>query len=233
MGPIVYHTHFAVFIEALLPIALFLALNEAAISYTMVGFSAVLLTAIVVSASRGGLVIACAEVIVVLVLSHLRKPKTGRKIAFVALALIGVTVVFALIVGFRDSIEAVLLRNFNLRTPPVRRFHPAYDRCASLDWVGTRLLACGISRLCHVRSGSDRQSGALRLVAVDGGRWVAGRVCHARAYSVGRKAGDSIHLGHRRDCRPHSRSVRLPVFSSGGRRVANSNSGYGSSRSHG
>ena len=100
MGPIVYHTHFAVFIEALLPIALFLALNEAAISYTMVGFSAVLLTAIVVSASRGGLVIACAEVIVVLVLSHLRKPKTGRKIAFVALALIGVTVVFALIVGF-------------------------------------------------------------------------------------------------------------------------------------
>jgi hypothetical protein len=100
MGPIVYHTHFAVFIETLLPIALFLALNEAAISYTMVGFSAVLLTAIVVSASRGGLVIACAEVIVVLVLSHLRKPKAGRKIAFVALALIGVTVVFALIVGF-------------------------------------------------------------------------------------------------------------------------------------
>jgi O-antigen ligase len=100
MGPIVYHTHFAVFIETLLPIALFLALNEAAISYTMVGFSAVLLTAIVVSASRGGLVIACAEVIVVLVLSQLRKPKAGRKIAFVALALIGVTVVFTLIVGF-------------------------------------------------------------------------------------------------------------------------------------
>jgi hypothetical protein len=100
MGPIVYHTHFAVFMETLLPIALFLAVNEAAISYTMVGFSAVLLTAIVVSASRGGLVIACAEVMVVLVLSHLRKPKAGRKIAFVALALIGVTVVFALIVGF-------------------------------------------------------------------------------------------------------------------------------------
>ena len=28
MGPIVYHTHFAAFIEAILPIALFLALSE-------------------------------------------------------------------------------------------------------------------------------------------------------------------------------------------------------------
>ena len=45
MGPIVYHTHFAVFVETILPIALFLALGEARESYTFLGISAVLLTA--------------------------------------------------------------------------------------------------------------------------------------------------------------------------------------------
>ena len=62
MGPIVYHTHFAVFIETILPIALFLALSEVRNSFTFLGVSAVLLTAVVVSASRGGLIIGCAEI---------------------------------------------------------------------------------------------------------------------------------------------------------------------------
>ncbi len=57
MGPIVYHTHFAAFVETILPIALFLALSETSESYTFLGVSAVLLTALVVSASRGGLLI--------------------------------------------------------------------------------------------------------------------------------------------------------------------------------
>ena len=54
MGPIIYHTHFAVFIETILPIALVLAFE----SYTYLGIAAVLLAALVVSASRGGLIIA-------------------------------------------------------------------------------------------------------------------------------------------------------------------------------
>src|SRR5271156_5640428 len=58
MGPIVYHTHFAAFIETILPLALCLTLNEARRHYTYLGISAVLLAAVVVSASRGGLIIA-------------------------------------------------------------------------------------------------------------------------------------------------------------------------------
>ncbi len=73
MGPIVYHTHFAAFVETILPLALFLALREARESYTFLGISAVLLTAVVVSASRAGLLIGFAEVVGVLLLSHLRK----------------------------------------------------------------------------------------------------------------------------------------------------------------
>ena len=103
MGPIVYHTHFAAFIEVLLPIALFLALTEAGRRYTMLGVSAVLLTALVVSASRGGLVIAGAEVIAVLVLSRLRKPPGGPRITLLALLLVGLTTVLTVIVGFETA----------------------------------------------------------------------------------------------------------------------------------
>jgi O-antigen ligase len=105
MGTIVYHTHFAVFIETILPIALSLALSEARNSYTFLGVSAVLLTALVVSASRGGLIIACVEVLAVVVLTHLQKPKAGRRIGVLALTLMGVTVVLTLIVGFETVSE--------------------------------------------------------------------------------------------------------------------------------
>lgn len=105
MGPIVYHTHFAVFIETILPIALCLALNEVRNSYTFLGVSAVLLTAVVISASRGGLILVCVEVLGVLLLSHLQKPKAGRRIGSLALILAGVTAVLILIVGFETASE--------------------------------------------------------------------------------------------------------------------------------
>jgi|HubBroStandDraft_1064217.scaffolds.fasta_scaffold73390_2 hypothetical protein len=103
MGPIVYHTHFAALIETILPIALFLALREAAESYTFLVISAVFLTALVVSASRGGLLIGFAEVVGVLLLSHVQKAKVGRRIWFAALALAGATGVLTLIVGFETA----------------------------------------------------------------------------------------------------------------------------------
>jgi hypothetical protein len=103
MGPIVYHTHFAAFVETILPIALFLALRETRKSYTFLGISAVLLTAIVVSASRAGLMIGFAEVLGVLLLSHLQKAKLSRRIRFAALGLAGATGVLILIVGFETA----------------------------------------------------------------------------------------------------------------------------------
>jgi hypothetical protein len=105
MGPIVYHTHFAALIETILPIALSLTLGGVRISYTFLGVSALLLTGVLVSASRGGMIIAGAEVLVVFMLSHLRKAERGRRIGFVAMALIGVTAAFTLIVGFEAAAE--------------------------------------------------------------------------------------------------------------------------------
>ncbi len=103
MGPIVYHTHFAAFIEAILPIALFLALSEGSRSNAFLLVSAVLLTAVVVSASRGGLVIVCVEASAVLVLFHLQKRGTGRRIGVIALSLVGFTAILALIVGLATA----------------------------------------------------------------------------------------------------------------------------------
>jgi O-antigen ligase len=101
MGPIIYHTHFAVFIETILPITLFLAFE----SYTYLGTAAVLLAALVVSASRGGLIIASGEVLVVLFLAYRQRPEASRKIIRIALALAGVTAILTLIVGFATASE--------------------------------------------------------------------------------------------------------------------------------
>jgi hypothetical protein len=103
MGPIIYHTHFAVFVETILPIALFLALTQTRGSHTYLGISAVLLTAVLVSASRGGIIIAFGEVLAVLILLHQQKSKSGRRIRFLALALIGMTAILTLIVGFETA----------------------------------------------------------------------------------------------------------------------------------
>ena len=103
MGPIVYHTHFAALVETILPLALSLALNQVRISYTFLGVSAFLFTGLVVSASRGGLIIAGVEVLAVFVLSYLRKSEGGRNVGFGASALIGVTAVLTLIVGFESA----------------------------------------------------------------------------------------------------------------------------------
>jgi O-antigen ligase len=103
MGPIVYHTHFAGFVEAILPIALVLAFGESRESFTYLGVSAVLLAALIVSASRAGLLIGFAEVLCVLLLLHLQKGETGRRVRFAALALAGATGLLTLIVGFETA----------------------------------------------------------------------------------------------------------------------------------
>jgi O-antigen ligase len=101
MGPIIYHTHFSVFIETILPIALFLAFE----SYAYLGIAAVLLAALVVSASRGGLIIASGEVLVVLFLAYRQRPEARRRMIRIALALAAVTAILTLIVGFATASE--------------------------------------------------------------------------------------------------------------------------------
>jgi O-antigen ligase len=134
MGPIVYHTHFAAFVETILPIALFLSLQEGRNSYTFLGISAVLLTAVVVSASRAGLLIGFAEVLGVLLLSHSRKGQVSRKVWFAALALAGTTGLFTLIVGFATT--SARFSSEPLTAGRIEFFVSTLHMIAAHPWIG-------------------------------------------------------------------------------------------------
>jgi O-antigen ligase len=100
MGPIPYHTHFAVLIEVILPMALSLAFSDRRHANTYIGISGVLLTSVVVSASRGGLVLVAAETVVVLALLHRRRQIPAAQARILILAFAGLTAVLMLVVGW-------------------------------------------------------------------------------------------------------------------------------------
>src|SRR5579884_308323 len=105
MGPILYHTHFAVFVEAILPASLVFAFTKAKDFYVFLGISAVLLTAMVVSASRGGLVIAFIEVAAVFLLLRPWKKNQVKRAGTIMLAFAGIILVLLLIVGLNTITE--------------------------------------------------------------------------------------------------------------------------------
>ena len=126
MGPIVYHTHFAVFLETLLPIALCAAFSKAGRSYPMLAVSAVLLSSMVVSASRGGMLIAALEVVAVLVL----RPIATRR----ALMLAGATAILILIVGFETASQRFYAET--LTTGRLQFAQSTLHMIAARPWVG-------------------------------------------------------------------------------------------------
>jgi len=100
MGPILYHTHFAALIEVILPMALWLAFSDGRNAKTYIGISGVLLASVVVSASRGGLILVAAETVVVLALLHRRRWLPAAQGGKLVLALAGLTAVLLLVVGW-------------------------------------------------------------------------------------------------------------------------------------
>jgi O-antigen ligase len=103
MGPVVYHTHYAAFVEAVFPLALFRALYREKGSYFYLGIAAVLVTSVVVSASRGGLILVLVEGAAILILSWRQRPTDGRRSAYLVMILGAVTVAMILIVGFETT----------------------------------------------------------------------------------------------------------------------------------
>ncbi len=131
MGPIVYHTHYAAFIEIVLPVALYRALIDVRRPFVFLGASAILLASLVVSASRGGLLMAAGEVALVVALCQWKRPEAGRRMLPLLAMLAGVTALLALIVGFatateRFHSEALMAgrRQFALSTVHMIREHP-------------------------------------------------------------------------------------------------------------
>jgi hypothetical protein len=106
MGPILYRNHYAAFIEAVLPIALYEALRRERDALLYSGMAAVMYASVIASASRAGTVLATAEIIVVIAVGWIRGRATGRAVGN---ALVQMSVLFA---GFTAVVgwEAVWTR---------------------------------------------------------------------------------------------------------------------------
>lgn len=80
IGPVPYHANFAVFIEAILPLALIAALEDSRKRLWASFMAAVMIAAVVVSASRGGFVMLMVETVAVMALCARRKRSGWRRV---------------------------------------------------------------------------------------------------------------------------------------------------------
>ena len=137
MGPILYRNHYAAFIEAVLPIALYLAIRSERHSLLYSGMAAVLYASVIASASRTGTVLATAEFVLVPLLLWALRRTTGRT---VGVALLPMCLLFAAFIGvvgwgsvwsrFRTSDPMAVRRELNVSSFRMAASHP---------WFGTGL----------------------------------------------------------------------------------------------
>jgi len=106
MGPIVYHNHYAAFIEVVLPIALYEALRREDRSPLWAAVPAAMYASVIASASRAGTIVATLEVIVVMAILWRRGRASGRAVGVSLAAIAGFCILFTLVV----SPEAVWAR---------------------------------------------------------------------------------------------------------------------------
>ena len=79
MGPILNRNHYAVFIEAVLPIALYLAVRRRRESLLYSAMAAIMYASVIASASRAGTVLATAEVVLVPLIAMGISPHSGTR----------------------------------------------------------------------------------------------------------------------------------------------------------
>ena len=100
MGPILYHTHYAVFVEIVLPFALYEAMRRKRGGFLYAGMAAVLYASVIASASRGGILLTSAEVAVAPALLLARGTTTGRVAGKAVLRMAVLFALFAAVVGW-------------------------------------------------------------------------------------------------------------------------------------
>jgi O-antigen ligase len=100
MGPILYHNHYATFIEAVLPIALYEAVRREEGGLLYAGMAAVMYASVIASASRAGTILATAEIVVVVALMWTRGRVSGRTVGFSLLQMVVLFAAFTATVGW-------------------------------------------------------------------------------------------------------------------------------------
>jgi O-antigen ligase len=101
MGPFLSRNHYAVFVEAILPVALYEALRSDRDSFLYSGIAAVLYASVVASASRTGVVIVSGEILAVAGLMWAGGQTSGRAVGLSLVKIIAVFGVFTGVVGWQ------------------------------------------------------------------------------------------------------------------------------------
>ncbi len=109
MGPIVYHNHYAAFIEVVLPIALYEAFRRERGSLLYAGVAAALYASVIASASRAGTALATAEIVVVAALMWACQPADRRAVGFVFAKIAILAVLFTTVAGWQAVWRRALL----------------------------------------------------------------------------------------------------------------------------
>jgi O-antigen ligase len=102
MGPILYRNHYAVFVEVVLPIAVYEALRRERDSLLYSGMAAALFASVVASASRAGTVLVTAETLVVIALMWARGRTSARSVGAALARMAVLFAVFASVVGWES-----------------------------------------------------------------------------------------------------------------------------------
>jgi hypothetical protein len=131
MGPIVYHNHWAAFVEVVLPFALYEAFRRPSNSLLYAGMAAALYASVIASASRAGTVLTTAEIVVVALLMAGGGLVTGRAIGAALLRMVILFAVFTAITGWTRVWERLHLpdamqgrREFNISSLHLIADHP-------------------------------------------------------------------------------------------------------------
>ena len=100
VGPFVYHTQYAGFIELVLPLAVVGALDDRQKMLSYAAIAATLYASVVVSASRAGMVLVSAEILAIFLLAP-RRHHTSIRNRLLMLALVtGLALLFTAVVGW-------------------------------------------------------------------------------------------------------------------------------------
>ena len=138
MGPVLYHTHYAVIVEVTLPIALYKAFHGRTRPYLYLAVAVLLFMSVVVSASRGGLIIVSLEAIAVFLLLHLRRDfRRGvmqREAGAMAVTLVAVAGIFICIASY--GAIAMLLRPNSMLHGRLQYALSTLHMIAARPWMG-------------------------------------------------------------------------------------------------
>ena len=147
MGPILYYNHYAAFIEAVLPLAVYQALRRTDWPFLHAGIAATMYASVIASTSRAGTTLSTLAVITVVVLMSARRMVAGRQAGGVFLRMAGLLIGFTLVVGWQTVWN-------RLMQPDPMAFRRELDisslhMIAAHPWFGTGLGTWPLAYLKH------------------------------------------------------------------------------------